>query len=122
LRADIAHSALSDDLVVQAASDQSEISNVLTPARYTGDPCNAYYCGGDADTDGGGGDSGPFFCDDGAVCAAPDAGIDDDAEDVGGGGCDTASSLSHETTFTWVVVLAYALAAVVRARRPRRRL
>jgi hypothetical protein len=33
IRTDIAHSALSADLIIQAATDQSELSNLITPAQ-----------------------------------------------------------------------------------------
>jgi hypothetical protein len=110
MRADVAHSALSDDLVIQAASDQSEITNALTPTRYTGDPC------GDA-----GGGSG-FFCDDGAACSPPDAGLGEDLGDdaAGGGGCDTAPSPLHQGGLTWAAVVAYLVAGAFRSLRQRR--
>jgi hypothetical protein len=43
LRSDIAHSALSQDLQLQASSDQSELSNVRNPQQQIGEPlCEVY--------------------------------------------------------------------------------
>ena len=43
MRADLAHAALSADLIIQAASDQSEVSNLYDPAQVTGEPlCPVY--------------------------------------------------------------------------------
>jgi Uncharacterized protein conserved in bacteria (DUF2330) len=47
IRGDIAHSALSSDLVLQASSDQSELSNILATTSQVGQPlCPSYdqYC------------------------------------------------------------------------------
>jgi hypothetical protein len=43
MRSDIAHSALSADLVIQASSDTSELSNLYNPAKQVGQPlCTLY--------------------------------------------------------------------------------
>jgi MYXO-CTERM domain-containing protein len=43
LRSDVSHSALSDDLVIQAAADQGELSNTYTTSQETGQPqCPVY--------------------------------------------------------------------------------
>jgi hypothetical protein len=42
LRSDIAHSAMTQDFVVQASADQSEVSNVRSVAKYTNLPCATY--------------------------------------------------------------------------------
>jgi hypothetical protein len=43
LRGDIAHSALSNDLVIQASSDSSELSNSYNPAKEIGQPLCPIY-------------------------------------------------------------------------------
>jgi hypothetical protein len=43
MRSDLAHGALNNDLVIQASSDQSELSNVHNPATQVGEPlCPVY--------------------------------------------------------------------------------
>jgi hypothetical protein len=70
LRSDLAHSAMSNDLVLQASADQSEVSNQLTPLKQAGPGCAYYPDGGSIDT---GTDAG--------TDASPDGG-----DDTGSGG------------------------------------
>jgi MYXO-CTERM domain-containing protein len=44
MRSDVAHSALSNDMYLQASADQSELTNVHTPERQVGQP-PCPYCG-----------------------------------------------------------------------------
>jgi len=39
MRSDVAHSALSADMYLQAAADQSEMSDLLHPTQTIGNPC-----------------------------------------------------------------------------------
>jgi MYXO-CTERM domain-containing protein len=64
MRSDLAHASLVDDLQLQAASDQSELTNTRRPSSTTGTPnCSSYnYCNGLSDSVEANNDAKPFSC------------------------------------------------------------
>lgn len=90
MRSDVAHSALSNDMYLQASADQSELTNVHTPERQVGQP-PCPYCGpGQGQSGSGGfgigqGTSGTGFT------TAP-------ATDSSGAGCTTTPSVDDTST------------------------
>ncbi len=83
IRTDIAHAALSADLVIQASTDQSELSNVVTPAQ------QVHGC--PAPPDGGG--TGVSIGSDGGLY--PSVGLDGSSLDAGGSRDSSQSSDGH---------------------------
>ena len=59
MRSDVAHSALSVDMYLQASADQTELTNQHYPTKTTGDYCGPGYDGGPGDSSGPGASNGP---------------------------------------------------------------
>jgi MYXO-CTERM domain-containing protein len=101
MRSDVAHSALSNDMFLQASADQGELTNVHTPRKQIGQP-PCPYCGGGSLEDGG----------------------DDEGGQAGGGssestGCNTTGSLD-DSGVTLALLLGAGGFVAVRARRRRK--
>jgi hypothetical protein len=111
MRSDVAHSALSADMYLQAASDQSEMTNIHTPEKQVGQPpCS---CG--VGSGGVGGQGGGDFGGGGAGSpprAAP--------QESSSAGCNTTGSLD-ETSTTLVGLFALSGFVAVRLRRRSRK-
>ncbi|HEX8796754.1 MAG TPA: DUF2330 domain-containing protein [Polyangiaceae bacterium] len=118
MRADLAHSALANDLFVQASADQSQLSNYYQVTKSINapacpaipDPCPP--CGPDNGGSSGGGSGGGIF---------GQGGTGSSSSNVGGGGCATAPN--DENANEGLGLALGGLAAVVvigkRARRSR---
>jgi MYXO-CTERM domain-containing protein len=101
MRSDVAHSALSNDMFLQAASDQSELTNVHYPAKQTGKaPCPVCVESGD----GGEGE---------------DGGVEFGAPSTESSGCSTTGSLDGSGA-AFVVLSGLGGIALIRSRRRRR--
>jgi uncharacterized protein DUF2330 len=107
LRSDIAHSALSNDLVIQAASDQSELSNTYNATQQIGQPLCPIYDGN---------------CNQTAEVPRDQALADENGQSStseGGCGCKTTSGQVGWRTTLGIIAAAASL-GVVRSRRRRR--
>jgi hypothetical protein len=111
LRSDIDHTALTVDLIIGASTDQSELSNLLTPAKQIGNPC------GPIESDAG-------TCDGSDECDGGEENVEDDGgsglDSRGGCDCDTAMSQRPIELDVSLLLLSVYL-AVIAARSFRRR-
>jgi MYXO-CTERM domain-containing protein len=101
MRSDVAHSALSNDMFLQASADQGELTNVHTPKKQIGQP-PCPICGGGSLEDGGEGDG-----------SAAGGGSSDST------GCNTTGSLD-DSSATIALLLGAGGFVAVRARRRRK--
>jgi MYXO-CTERM domain-containing protein len=110
MRSDVAHSALSNDMFLKAAADQSELANTLTPAHQIGQPpCPVCYSGSGSGSGGSGGQSGLAGNGGSGAGAGP---ADSSA------GCNTTGSVEDSST---TVAGLFAMAGLVVLRLRRRR-
>lgn len=108
MRSDVAHSALSADMYLQAASDPSEMSNLHTPEKQVGKP--PCYCGTGTGSGGVAGQGG------GSAGSLPGAA----PQGTNGPGCNTTGSLDEAST-SLVGLFAFAGFVVARLRRRSRK-
>jgi hypothetical protein len=99
MRSDVAHSALSEDMVLQAATDTSELSNQHVPVQQTGQPLCPVYDGN---------------------CVQTGEVPRDQAVAQADGGCSQTRPMSQSRT-TLALVLSAGLVGAIRVRRRRRR-
>jgi hypothetical protein len=131
MRSDISHAAMTKDFVLQASSDQSELSNVRNVTRSVNLVCPVYnVCspnggGGNATsgtsglTDDAGADASvtPPSNDAGGAHGAPNAAAGDD----GGGGCVAAPQSGGAATASFGAVAGFLGLALIRVVRSRKR-
>jgi hypothetical protein len=120
MRSDLSHAALANDLVVQASSDQSQLSNIYQVTKSVNAPsCQSTYCGC------GGGSGGPIGNGNGGTSGwllGGGAGATGGTGAGGGSGCTTAPEAREESRSTWLdLSLAGFVGAAIIVKRTRRR-
>jgi len=123
MRSDIAHSALSADLTLQAASDQTELSNLYTPAAQTGKPpaCPLYPECATTTTGSGPGSTGSGAGSKGSGTGSTGSGSARGATSTGGGGCSTSAAATPAgSVAAWAGLFGLFTLGAVRIRRRRR--
>ena len=131
IRSDIAHTALTADLMLEASTNQSELSNLYTPASQTGTPppcpqypaCTSPGSGGASGSSGGsgGGSTGRSGSTKTPASSGPASGGSAPGANPGaGGGCNTGASASPvESWGAWAALLAFVGVGASRTRRRR---
>jgi hypothetical protein len=117
MRADLSHAALANDLVVQASSDQSELSNVYQVTKSVNAPsCQQQYCGCGGSSGGpvGGASSGGWL-----FGAPPTGGTGNTGASSG---CTAGPEPREDSRSTWLdLALVGVVAASIVGKRVRRR-
>jgi hypothetical protein len=112
MRSDLAHSALANDLVVQASADQRQLSNLYQVTKSVNAPsCTPTYCGCNAEPGVGGSGGGVLF-------GSPNG----NGGTGGNSGCTAAPEPREESRSTWLDLgLVGVVGASIMGKRLRRR-